>query len=408
MVAGVRAALRALAGREIAGVRPHRAGGGRRVLPAVPGSGHRAPIPASDRGRRRIEPPLGSARLPAWTGPGRSPGGPVGRSLSAPSATPQRSLGHNPCSPSRGPPDARWCRHGADRPSGRRTRPAEPARSALGGRPRPAVGSAGDPGGQPAAAARGRPASRRTAGHCPAGPAATPAARRSAWTRPWPALGPAAAARPLPGPGRRAAGHGRGGRARGRGAAGAGRGRPAGRAGAGLVARLDGAAVLVDLAVHRLPDRLTLPAAAGTWLLLGVAALAGAGAGPLAAGRRRRRGTRRCSSPPPRCCSAAGASGSATPSWRSAWARCSAGTAGQCCCSGCSSRSGCPRWSAWDCWSPDGPAGRSHLPFGPFLLLGTAVRPSPGRLTPPGSGRSGVAVPGIGAFTGVLLPTTTP
>ncbi|MFI5926601.1 prepilin peptidase [Micromonospora sp. NPDC051543] len=39
-------------------------------------------------------------------------------------------------------------------------------------------------------------------------------------------------------------------------------------------------AVLVDLAVHRLPDRLTLPAAGGTWLLLGVAALAGAGAGP--------------------------------------------------------------------------------------------------------------------------------
>ncbi|MBM0277304.1 prepilin peptidase [Micromonospora tarensis] len=32
-------------------------------------------------------------------------------------------------------------------------------------------------------------------------------------------------------------------------------------------------AVLVDLAVHRLPDRLTLPATAGTWLLLGVAAL---------------------------------------------------------------------------------------------------------------------------------------
>lgn len=32
-------------------------------------------------------------------------------------------------------------------------------------------------------------------------------------------------------------------------------------------------AILVDLAVHRLPDRLTLPAAAGTWLLLGVAAL---------------------------------------------------------------------------------------------------------------------------------------
>lgn len=38
--------------------------------------------------------------------------------------------------------------------------------------------------------------------------------------------------------------------------------------------------VLVDLAVHRLPDRLTWPAAAGTWALLGVAALAGAGAGP--------------------------------------------------------------------------------------------------------------------------------
>ncbi len=32
-------------------------------------------------------------------------------------------------------------------------------------------------------------------------------------------------------------------------------------------------AIFVDLAVHRLPDRLTLPAAAGTWLLLGVAAL---------------------------------------------------------------------------------------------------------------------------------------
>ncbi|MFI7662334.1 prepilin peptidase [Micromonospora parva] len=32
-------------------------------------------------------------------------------------------------------------------------------------------------------------------------------------------------------------------------------------------------AILVDVAVHRLPDRLTLPAAAGTWLLLGVAAL---------------------------------------------------------------------------------------------------------------------------------------
>ncbi|MDG4807158.1 A24 family peptidase [Micromonospora sp. WMMD1120] len=32
-------------------------------------------------------------------------------------------------------------------------------------------------------------------------------------------------------------------------------------------------AVFVDLAVHRLPDRLTVPAAAGTWLLLGVAAL---------------------------------------------------------------------------------------------------------------------------------------
>ncbi|GAA2183532.1 A24 family peptidase [Micromonospora lupini] len=39
-------------------------------------------------------------------------------------------------------------------------------------------------------------------------------------------------------------------------------------------------AVLVDLAVHRLPDRLTLPAAAGTWLLLGAAALAAAEAGP--------------------------------------------------------------------------------------------------------------------------------
>ncbi|MGK5677128.1 prepilin peptidase [Micromonospora sp. URMC 106] len=36
----------------------------------------------------------------------------------------------------------------------------------------------------------------------------------------------------------------------------------------------------VDAAVHRLPDRLTGPAAAGTWLLLGVAALAGAGPAP--------------------------------------------------------------------------------------------------------------------------------
>ncbi|MEU4639832.1 A24 family peptidase [Micromonospora sp. NPDC023814] len=38
--------------------------------------------------------------------------------------------------------------------------------------------------------------------------------------------------------------------------------------------------VFVDTAVHRLPDRLTWPAAAGTWLLLGVAALAGAGPAP--------------------------------------------------------------------------------------------------------------------------------
>nr|WP_230417203.1 prepilin peptidase [Micromonospora tarapacensis] len=38
--------------------------------------------------------------------------------------------------------------------------------------------------------------------------------------------------------------------------------------------------LFVDLAVHRLPDRLTWPAAAGTWLLLGSAALAGAGAAP--------------------------------------------------------------------------------------------------------------------------------
>ncbi|MET8229482.1 A24 family peptidase [Micromonospora sp. NPDC005298] len=39
-------------------------------------------------------------------------------------------------------------------------------------------------------------------------------------------------------------------------------------------------AVAVDLAVHRLPDRLTLPAAAGTWLLLGLAALADTTPGP--------------------------------------------------------------------------------------------------------------------------------
>ncbi|KXK62894.1 peptidase A24 [Micromonospora rosaria] len=39
-------------------------------------------------------------------------------------------------------------------------------------------------------------------------------------------------------------------------------------------------AALVDLAVHRLPDRLTWPAAAGAWALLGLAALTGAGATP--------------------------------------------------------------------------------------------------------------------------------
>ncbi|MEU7931636.1 prepilin peptidase [Micromonospora echinofusca] len=38
--------------------------------------------------------------------------------------------------------------------------------------------------------------------------------------------------------------------------------------------------VFVDAAVHRLPDRLTWPAAGGTWLLLGLAAVAGAGPGP--------------------------------------------------------------------------------------------------------------------------------
>lgn len=37
---------------------------------------------------------------------------------------------------------------------------------------------------------------------------------------------------------------------------------------------------LIDAAVHRLPDRLTWPAAAGTWALLGVAALTGAGGTP--------------------------------------------------------------------------------------------------------------------------------
>ncbi|WBB65546.1 A24 family peptidase [Micromonospora sp. WMMD812] len=37
---------------------------------------------------------------------------------------------------------------------------------------------------------------------------------------------------------------------------------------------------LVDVAVHRLPDRLTYPAAAGVWALLGLAALSGTGAGP--------------------------------------------------------------------------------------------------------------------------------
>nr|WP_204334999.1 MULTISPECIES: A24 family peptidase [Micromonospora] len=37
---------------------------------------------------------------------------------------------------------------------------------------------------------------------------------------------------------------------------------------------------LVDAAVHRLPDRLTWPAAAGAWALLGLAALTGAGPTP--------------------------------------------------------------------------------------------------------------------------------
>ncbi len=38
--------------------------------------------------------------------------------------------------------------------------------------------------------------------------------------------------------------------------------------------------LFVDVAVHRLPDRLTWPAAGGTWLLLGLAALAGSGPAP--------------------------------------------------------------------------------------------------------------------------------
>ncbi|MFY1573919.1 prepilin peptidase [Verrucosispora sp. WMMD703] len=38
--------------------------------------------------------------------------------------------------------------------------------------------------------------------------------------------------------------------------------------------------LFIDVAVHRLPNRLTWPAAVGTWLLLGLAALTGAGATP--------------------------------------------------------------------------------------------------------------------------------
>ncbi|MGC5031484.1 prepilin peptidase [Micromonospora sp. DT229] len=38
--------------------------------------------------------------------------------------------------------------------------------------------------------------------------------------------------------------------------------------------------IFIDLAVHRLPDRLTLPAAAGTWLLLGLTALIDTGPTP--------------------------------------------------------------------------------------------------------------------------------
>ncbi|WBB57380.1 A24 family peptidase [Verrucosispora sp. WMMD573] len=38
--------------------------------------------------------------------------------------------------------------------------------------------------------------------------------------------------------------------------------------------------LFIDGAVHRLPDRLTWPAAVGTWLLLGLAALTGTGATP--------------------------------------------------------------------------------------------------------------------------------
>lgn len=76
----------------------------------------------------------------------------------------------------------------------------------------------------------------------------------------------------------------------------------------------------VDLAVHRLPDRLTSAAAFGTWGLLGLAALAGdsgtaAGGGAdwlraLLAGARSP-----SSSPPRRCCSVGVGSVWATPSW---------------------------------------------------------------------------------------------
>lgn len=100
--------------------------------------------------------------------------------------------------------------------------------------------------------------------------------------------------------------------------------------------------LLVDAAVHRLPDRLTWPAAGGTWALLGVAALAGSGATPwyraTAAGLLLGAGfaaTTRSS--------AGAASGSATPSWPSARARCSAGTAGR-------------RWSA--AWCSPSPSPR--------------------------------------------------
>ena len=168
----------------------------------VPGVGHRGLIPAFDGvvGPSAGRPVRRHARL--GRGRERRSHGPVGRSLSAPSATPQRSFNHDPCSPSRWNRVAARGRHGADRPPGGRPRSGRPTRSA------PAR-----PSSAPRLPARSRPtacailaispllrlavaALRRTPG--PAQPDRLRRLRRAG--RPDPALAGARARRPAAGP----------------------------------------------------------------------------------------------------------------------------------------------------------------------------------------------------------------